>query len=127
MALILDTNALSAVADEQPGITAALAKASLVGIPAVVLGEYRFGIAQSRLRSHYEGWLCENLPSFRVLDITNETSVFYGEIRLELKRSGTPIPSNDLWIAALSREHNLPILTRDRHFDCVAGIRRVIW
>jgi predicted nucleic acid-binding protein len=49
------------------------------------------------------------------------------EIRLELKKVGRPIPSNDLWIAALSRQHSLPILTRDRHFDAVKGASRLSW
>jgi tRNA(fMet)-specific endonuclease VapC len=45
----------------------------------------------------------------------------------ELKRAGTPIPTNDLWIAALCRQHDLPLLSRDRHFDRVPGLRRIAW
>jgi len=99
--LIIDTNALSAIADEEPGIRAWLEKAILVAIPVIVLGEYGFGIAQSSRRSHHQKWLRENLPGFRILDITQETAEYYAGLRLELKRAGTPIPSNDLWIAAL--------------------------
>ena len=54
-------------------------------------------------------------------------SLFYRDVRTELKRAGTPIPSNDVWIAALSRQHRLPLLSRDRHFDAVPGIRRLAW
>jgi predicted nucleic acid-binding protein len=67
------------------------------------------------------------LSRSRVLNITEETSIWYAEIRLELKRTGKPIPTNDLWIAALCRQHNLPLLSRDRHFDLVAGLRRIGW
>ena len=62
-----------------------------------------------------------------VLDITEPTTHYYAEIVLELKRKGKPIPTNDLWIAALCRQHGLPLLSRDLHFDSVAGIKRVGW
>lgn len=125
--MIVDTNALSAIADEEPGIRAWMEKASLVAIPVIVLGEYGFGIAQSSRRSQHQRWLRDNLPGFRILDITQETAVHYSAMRLELKRAGTPIPSNDLWIAALCREHALPVLSRDRHFDRIDGLRRYTW
>ncbi len=127
MGLIVDTNALSAIADEQPGIRVLLASTRLVAIPVIVLGEYGFGIAQSTRRSHYQKWLNENIPGFGILDITRETAENYAALRVELKRAGTPIPSNDLWIAALCREHRLPVLSRDRHFDRVRGLRRLEW
>jgi tRNA(fMet)-specific endonuclease VapC len=125
--LIIDTNALSAIADEEPGIRGVLEKATLAAIPVIVLGEYGFGIVQSARRSHHQKWLRENLPGFLVLDITRETAEQYGALRLELKRAGTPIPSNDLWVAALCREHRLPVLSRDRHFDRISGLRRLAW
>jgi tRNA(fMet)-specific endonuclease VapC len=125
--VIADTNALSAFADGDVNVMRPLRQASQLAIPVVVLGEYRFGIAQSRKRSDYELWLEETLPLCRVIDIDRETSVWYAEIRLELKRAGKPVPSNDLWIAALCRQHCLPLLSQDRHFDFVAGLRRISW
>jgi predicted nucleic acid-binding protein len=61
------------------------------------------------------------------LDINEPTTHHYTEIVLELKRTGKPIPTNDLWIASLSRQHSLPQLSRDRHFDLVAGTKRIGW
>jgi predicted nucleic acid-binding protein len=55
--MILDTNALSAAADDDPGVIAQLARADEMAIPVIVLGEYRHGIAQSRNRATYENWL----------------------------------------------------------------------
>ena len=46
-------------------------------------------------------------------------------IRLELKRSGSPIPANDVWVAALARQHALAVLSNDSHFDVVDGVRRI--
>ncbi len=125
--MILDTNALSAAANDDPAIIAILARADQVSIPVIVLGEYRYGIAQSRNRASYEGWLTGLLQDCFVLDITEPTAQYYAEITVELKRKGKPIPTNDLWIAALCRQHSLPLLSRDRHFDLVAGNHRIEW
>jgi len=125
--LILDTNALSAAADRESEALGAIARAERLGVPVIVLGEYRLGIAQSKRRPLYEQWLREWIAAVEILDIDEETSEFYAAIGLELKRAGKPIPTNDLWIAALCRQHRLPVVSRDRHFDVVAGLKRIPW
>jgi len=125
--LILDTNALSAAADREPSALTVVASAATLAVPVVVLGEYRLGIAQSRYREEYENWLSEWIATVTVLDVDQETADYYATIGLELKRAGKPIPSNDLWIAALCRQHALPLVSRDRHFDWVSGLQRVDW
>ena len=125
--MILDTNALSAAADDDPGILEILAQADAVALPVIVLGEYRYGIAQSRHRAQYSNWLDELIADCIVLDINNDTTHHYADIHLELKKIGRPIPTNDLWIAALCRQHSLPILSRDAHFDLVSGNKRLEW
>ena len=125
--MILDTNGLSAVAEGERALEPILRKAAQVAIPVIVLGEYRYGISQSRDRNRYEQWLSEYLPKFRILDVDERTTTSYAEVRMELKKAGTPIPSNDIWIAALCRQHSLPIVSRDRHFDVVPGLRRLHW
>jgi tRNA(fMet)-specific endonuclease VapC len=126
--LILDTNALSAAAAErEPGALEIVARAERLAVPVIVLGEYRFGIAQSRHRTTYESWLREWVAAVSVLDIDEETTHHYAAIGLELKRVGKPIPANDLWIAALCRQHGVPILSRDQQFDLVPGIQRIAW
>jgi tRNA(fMet)-specific endonuclease VapC len=125
--VILDTNGLSALAEGEPGLERLLRRAMQVAIPVIVLGEYRYGISQSRNHIQYEQWLAEYLPVFRILDVDERTTVFYSAVRRELKKAGTPIPSNDVWIAALCRQHSLPLLSRDRHFDAVSGITRLDW
>jgi predicted nucleic acid-binding protein len=127
VALILDTNALSAAADRDPAALGVVARAERLAVPVIVLGEYRLGIAQSRRRTEYENWLREWIGTVTVLDIDDETTRHYAAIGLELKRSGKPIPANDLWIAALCRQHSQPLLSRDRHFDGVKGLERIDW
>ena len=127
MALILDTNALSAAADRDPGALEVVAMAERLAVPVIVLGEYRLGISQSRRRTDYENWLGEWIEAVTVLNIDEETTRHYATIGLELKRSGKPIPANDLWIAALCRQHALPLISRDRRFDVVRGLERIAW
>ena len=125
--MILDTNALSAAAEDDPAVSAILAGVEQMAIPVIVLGEYRHGIAESRNRAIYESWLTGLLRDCMVLDVNEPTTHCYAEITLELKRNGKPIPTNDIWIAALCRQHSLPLLSRDRHFDLVVKIKRVEW
>ena len=123
--MILDTNALSAWVEGLATVEAAFRSADRLVVPSVVLGEYYFGIRQSRYRSRYEEWLRRYLPLAEIAAVTSATADAYADIRLELKRLGHPIPPNDAWIAALAHQHALPVLSNDTHFDVVAGIRRI--
>ena len=125
--MILDTNALSAFVDGDVGVGELLGQQPRAAIPVIVLGEFRYGIAESRHRRTYEAWLDSELPHFDVLAVTDETAVTYAALRVALKRSGRPIPANDAWIAALALQHQLPVLSRDQHFDAVAGVERKSW
>ena len=125
--MILDTNGLSAFIDGEPSLEARLPKPGNIAVPVIVLGEYRFGVRQSRQRIRYEAWLTEYLHNYRVLPVEEDTADHYAAIRGELKAAGTPIPTNDVWIAALCRQYSLPLLSRDRHFDLVRGLRRIAW
>ena len=65
------------------------------------------------------------LPLAEIATVTQATADAYADIRLELKRLGTPIPPNDAWIAALARQHAQPVLSNDAHFDVVGGVQRI--
>ena len=123
--MILDTNALSAWAEGRAAVESPLRVAQRLVVPSVVLGEYYFGIRQSRHRTRYEDWLARYLPLTEIAMVTSATAHAYADIRMELKRRGTPIPQNDAWIAALARQHGLAIMSNDGHFDVVEGIGRI--
>lgn len=125
--MILDTNGLSAMAGGDPALEPILSQANELAIPVIVLGEYRYGIAQSRNRARYEKWLREVIAGCRVLRVDEGTAAEYANIRGELRRRGRPIPGNDVWIAALARQHAMAVLSRDEHFDFVPGLSRVAW
>jgi predicted nucleic acid-binding protein len=125
--LILDTNALSAFVDGEPAVGTILSGSSRAAIPVIVLGEFRYGIGNSRHRRTYEAWLDVYLRQFEVLPVVEETTVPYAQVRAALKRLGQPIPANDAWIAALAIQHKLPLLSRDQHFDAIPGVQRTGW
>ena len=122
--MILDTNALSAWAEGIAAVEFPLRSARRLVVPSVVLGEYYFGIRQSRHRRRY-------LPVAEIATVTHATAGAYASIRLELKHAGKPIPPNDVWIAALARQHDLPMLSNDAHFDVhfdvVEGVERIVF
>lgn len=125
--MILDTNAFSAFAEGDEALLSRIEDSLQLFLPVIVLGEFRFGISVSRYRRTHEVWLRGVLDDFTVLPVLGSTTEWYAGVRRDLKDSGTPIPANDVWIAALCREHGLPVASRDRHFDCVPGLRRVGW
>jgi predicted nucleic acid-binding protein len=125
--LILDTNAVSALLQGDNILVELLSDVAHHHLPTVVVGEYRYGLKRSRhrelLTSMFEGLIGEST----ILPIDLATASHYATLRNELRDQGTPIPENDLWIAALSRQHALMIVSRDRHFDHVAGVLRKGW
>ncbi len=123
--MILDTNALSAWADGLASSRDALASATRLIVPVIVLGEYQFGIRQSRHRKKYEAWLLKNLPFTEIFGIDPSHAGIYADLRIFLKSRGTPIPANDLWIATLTVKSGLPLMSNDRHFDHVPGLVRI--
>lgn len=125
--MILDTNALSAFLDSTPEAVEIVSEAAEIAIPVIVAGEFAFGIAQSRHQEAYERSLQRMLDRCAILDIGIATARHYAAIRLELKAAGKPIPANDAWIAALSRQHSMTVMSRDSHFDFVGGLRRRTW
>lgn len=125
--MILDTNALSAFAEGNQSVREFIAAASGPCLPVIVIGEYRFGLLASRERERRLQWLGDLARHWAILQISAETAAAYAEIRGQLKQRATPIPSNDAWIAALAVQHQLPILSNDRHFDAVASVQRLNW
>lgn len=125
--MILDTNALSAWAEGDRGIEPLLRSATRLLIPVVVLGEFDYGIRQSRHYRRYADWLDTNLASVEIAAIDREVAHAYAAVRHELKKAGMPIPINDTWIAAIAQLRKLPVVSRDGHFDAVSGIERVGW
>jgi predicted nucleic acid-binding protein len=96
-------------------------------LPVVVIGEYRYGLLRSQHRQHLELLLDTLIDESIVLAIDQATAAAYALVRDELRRAGRPIPENDVWIAALARQHGEPVVSQDQHFDRVPGLTRLSW
>jgi predicted nucleic acid-binding protein len=125
--LILDTNAISDLFSGNTRLATVLERATPVCLPVVAIGEYRFGLLRSRRRTELERDLGRLIDESVLLPLELDTTTCYAEIREELRLEGRPIPVNDLWIAALARQHELPIVSRDPHFDLVKDLERRNW
>ena len=125
--MILDTNAVSAILAADPQIASVLGPSAPHHLPVTVIGEYQFGILGSRYAEMLTAGLQRLESQSLVLPCDRETADRYADVRHELKQKGRPIPENDVWIAALARQHGLEIVSRDPHFDLVDGVRRIDW
>ena len=97
-----------------------------VWIPLFALGEIKAGFQGGTQQRRNEGLLNRLLakPTVGVLLPSRETADNYARIFVQLKRAGTPVPDNDLWIAAMVLEHDLVLITRDRHFERIPQVIR---
>lgn len=127
MDVILDTNAVSALLSGDTDLAHVLEPSKRHHLPVIVIGEYRYGLARSRYRETLNVFLETLIRESLVLRVDEATTVHYAAIRNELREQGHPIPENDVWIAALARQHKQSIVSRDEHFDAVAGTERLGW
>ena len=125
--MILDTNAISALFAGDESLAALLDGEERLHLPVFVVGEYRYGLSRSRHARSLAELLDTLILESVVLPANLETAAIYADLRAELGRNGTPIPENDVWIAALARQHELPLATRDAHFDAVPRLDRRSW
>jgi len=122
--VLLDTCAYSAFKRGHAEVTRILQESETVALSAVVLGELLAGFRRGQHRRKNETELRAFLDSPRVmvLGLLEETAARYAAILDSLRRAGTPIPTNDLWIAASAWEHGLRLVTTDRHFEQVPQV-----
>jgi tRNA(fMet)-specific endonuclease VapC len=125
--MILDTNAVSALLAGDARLGDLLAETAKLHLPVVVIGEYRFGMLRSRekvsLTHLFDALIRESI----VLRLEEKTTEHYAAVREELRRKGRPIPENDVWIAALARQFDLTIISRDQHFAEISSLRALSW
>ena len=127
MRICIDTNIYSALKNGNPKITELLENADEIYIPSIVLGELCAGFQMgSKLKDNMEN-LKEFIeqPGISVINICESIAERYGALIKLLRESGTPIPTNDIWIAAAALENGARMATFDTHFQVVPGLMMV--
>lgn len=126
MRVALDTNRLTDLFRGDAALAERLGECDEVWLPLMVLAEIQAGFYGGSEQHRNEVLLRSFLirPTAGVLLPARETAEFYARLFVQLKRAGTPIPDNDLWIAALALQHDLVLITRDRHFESIPQLLR---
>ena len=119
MRVALDTNRLTDLFRGDAALADRLSTCEEIWIPLMVLAEIKAGFYGGTQRHKNEVLLQRLLTrtTVGVLFPTRETAEHYARLFVQLKRAGTPVPDNDLWIAALVLQHDLLLITRDEHFQ----------
>jgi tRNA(fMet)-specific endonuclease VapC len=125
--LALDTNRYTDLCRGDRTVIEAVEMADEVWLPFVVVGELRAGFAAGSQGPRNEAVLRRFLlkPGVGILYAGEQTTHHYANVYRQLRKQGTPIPANDMWIAALVLEHSLVLAARDAHFDTLAQLVRI--
>lgn len=127
MRLALDTNRYTDLCRGEPSVIKTVERADEVWLPFIVVGELRAGFAAGTQGPRNEAVLRRFLlkPGVGILYAGEQTTHHYANLYRQLRKQGTPIPTNDMWIAALVLEHSLVLCARDAHFDALAQLPRI--
>jgi tRNA(fMet)-specific endonuclease VapC len=127
MRLAIDTNRYRDFCTAVPDAVERLATAEEIYLPFVTLAELRAGFQCGSQGRKNESILIRflNRPRSRLLLADEDTTHHYARLYAQLRQQGTPIPTNDLWIAALVMQHDLLLYSRDAHFDHLPQLPRV--
>ncbi len=122
--ILIDTNVYSAAMRGDAETVRLLRRVSHIGISSVSVGEllsgFRAGGREQKNRQELTIFL--GSPRVALYPVDEETAEHYSAVLNRLRRKGTPIPTNDIWIAASALQHGLPLCTLDKHFAHVEGL-----
>ena len=127
MRLALDTNRYTDLCRGDASVVETVESAEEVWLPFIVVGELSAGFAVGSQGTHHEAVLRRLLlkPGVAILYADEQTTHHYANVYRQLRKQGTPIPTNDMWIAALVLQHSLVLFARDAHFDAFPQLTRV--
>jgi tRNA(fMet)-specific endonuclease VapC len=125
--VLLDTNIISALLKGDTSVANHIDNASEVYISSVVIGELFYGAEYSVKIEQNIANIKQLLATYNILNIDDETAMVYGKIKADLRKKGTPIPENDIWIASTAVQHKLKLSTRDKHFLQIASLKTLAW
>ena len=125
----LDTSAYGHFQRGDPDVVQLLDRAEWIGVPAITLGELRTGFLLGARRDRNEAELRDFLasPVVTALEVDDEVSRHYAEIVADLRHAGTPLPTNDVWIAATAARAGALVVTFDNHFEKIARVGSLVF
>jgi predicted nucleic acid-binding protein len=127
MNLAIDTNRYTDFCRGDAAVVQVLERAAAVFLPLIVVGELRAGFLAGTRAQENERVLQQFLqrPGIQLLIPDEATTHQYAALYRQLRQQATPIPTNDLWIAALVSQYGLTLYSRDTHFDRLPQIPRL--
>jgi len=127
MKIAIDSNRYTDFCRGIPAVVEVFEEAAEIHVPLIVVGEQRAGFAHGTHRERNERTLTKFLNNEAVLVLCpdGQTTLFYADLYSYLRKKGRPIPTNDLWIAALVLQHNLVLFDRDTDFDYLPQLARI--
>lgn len=124
---LLDTNIIVALFKNDDNVRNRIAASPEVFVPAIAVGELYYGAQHSVHAEKNMNQVREFTENITVLACESATAEHYGQIKNELKTKGRPLPENDVWIAAIAKQHSLTVVTRDRHFKEIDALLLEEW
>ena len=125
--VLLDTNIISALLKGDTTLIDKIDAASEIYLPSIVLGELYYGAEYSTQIDKNRSNISKLSDAYDVLIVDEDTAKIYGTFKAALRKQGTPIPENDIWIAALSKQYSLDLISRDKHFNHLTDISLINW
>lgn len=125
--MLVDTNIVSTHFRGDSAVTPKLQASDTIYLPSIVLGELHFGAHRSPHPARNLERIGRFVAAALLLSVDAATAALYGQLKAELMTAGQIIPDNDLWIAALAKQHDLTLVSRDQHFSHVPGLKWVVW
>lgn len=124
---LLDTNIIIGLFANDAGIVNQIQQASRTVVSSVVIGELYYGAYNSTKQEENLLKVTKLVRDVEIIPCDGETSGHYGFIKNHLKKKGKPIPENDIWIAATAKQHQLTLVSRDKHFREIDGLNWMEW
>ncbi len=125
--LLVDTNIYSHAQRGDEEVINTLQRIDEIGICSICIGELFAGFRRGRREAENRRELAQFLdaPRVSIFAVDETTASFYADVLNHLRQAGTPIPTNDIWIAAVAFQHGLPLYTKNQHFRIVPGLSLV--
>lgn len=124
---LLDTNIIIALFQNDINVRKRITTSPELFVPAIAIGELYYGARYSAQVEKNLNHVCHFAENSTVLSCDMTTAEHYGQIKNELKEKGTPLPENDVWIAAIAKQYSLTVVTRDQHFKKINSLSLEEW